>query len=164
VSTLLIYVVVVGAVMMFMMSRGRRKQQTQQAMLRNAVEVGVEARTIGGLIGEVVEVTDDHVVLETTPGVRLKFVKTAIAGVVPPTVEDQDIAGELGLDESDETEHTDGEDDTGGTDETELTGETEPADEASADESDVTASQDAVVAEAEKVAAAAAESSGSTKK
>jgi len=41
-------------------------------------------RTIGGMVGEVVEVTDEHVVIETTPGTRLKFVKSAVAGVIPP--------------------------------------------------------------------------------
>ncbi|HEV2635042.1 MAG TPA: preprotein translocase subunit YajC [Actinocrinis sp.] len=84
---LLVYVVIIGAVMVFMTSRGRKKQQTQQLTMREALVPGVEARTIGGLVGEVVEVTDEHVILETTPGVRLKFVKTAVAGILPPAIE-----------------------------------------------------------------------------
>src|SRR5580698_7137767 len=74
--------------MIFMTSRGRKKQQAQQLSMRSALAVGVEARTIGGLVGEVVEITDEHVVIETTPGVKLKFVKTAIAGIVPPLADD----------------------------------------------------------------------------
>ena len=74
--------------MIFMTSRGRKKQQSQQLMMREALVKGVEARTIGGLLGEVVEVTDEHVILETTPGVKLRFVKTAIAGVVTPAADE----------------------------------------------------------------------------
>ena len=85
---LLVYVVIIGAVMIFMTSRGRKKQQTQQLMMREALNKGVEARTIGGLVGEVVEVTDEHVILETTPGVKLRFVKTAIAGISTPVAEE----------------------------------------------------------------------------
>jgi preprotein translocase subunit YajC len=81
VQILLVYVVIIGGVMYFMTTRGRKKQQAQQLMMRDGLVLGAEARTIGGLVGEVVEVTDEHVILETTPGVRLKFVKTAIAGV-----------------------------------------------------------------------------------
>jgi preprotein translocase subunit YajC len=84
VSLLLIYIVVIGGVFIFMTSRGNRKRQTQASQLQSALTVGAEVRTIGGLVGEVIEVTDEHVVIETTPGVQLKFVKSAIAGVIPP--------------------------------------------------------------------------------
>lgn len=84
VSLLLIYVVVIGGFLIFMTSRGNRKRQTQAAQMQSALVIGAEVRTIGGLVGEVVELTDEHVVLESTPGVRLKFVKSAVAGVVPP--------------------------------------------------------------------------------
>ncbi len=83
-SLLLIYIVVIGGVFIFMTSRGNKKRQTQASQLQSALAVGAEVRTIGGLVGEVVEVTDEHVVIETTPGVQLKFVKSAIAGVIPP--------------------------------------------------------------------------------
>ena len=152
---LLIYVVIIGAVMLFMTSRNRKKQQSQQLMMRDALAVGVEARTIGGLVGEVVELTDEHVILETTPGVKLKFVKTAIAGVVPPETED--------------SEDEDGEE----TDETvaELDERDEDDEATDAEESDENGqsaelgAHDSVVAEAEKVVeAAAAESTESSKK
>jgi preprotein translocase subunit YajC len=84
VSLLLIYIVVIGGVFIFMTSRGNKKRQSQASQLQSALAVGAEVRTIGGLVGEVVEVTDEHVVVETTPGVQLKFVKSAIAGVIPP--------------------------------------------------------------------------------
>jgi preprotein translocase subunit YajC len=83
-SLLLIYIVVIGGVFIFMTSRGNKKRQAQASQLQTALVLGAEVRTIGGLVGEVVEVTDEHVVVETTPGVRLKFVKSAVAGVIPP--------------------------------------------------------------------------------
>ena len=84
VSLILIYVVVFGALMMFMTTRGRKKRASQAEMLQSALMVGADVRTIGGLVGTVVDLTDEYVVIETTPGVKLKFTKQAIAGVVPP--------------------------------------------------------------------------------
>ena len=83
-SLILIYVVVFGALMMFMTTRGRRKQASQAQMMQSALTIGAEVRTIGGLVGTVVDLTDEYIVVETTPGVKLKFTKQAIAGVVPP--------------------------------------------------------------------------------
>ena len=90
VNLLLIYIVVIGGVFIFMTSRGNKKRQSQAAQLQNALTLGAEVRTIGGLVGDVVEVTDEHVVIETTPDVRLKFIKSAVAGVVPPAEPESD--------------------------------------------------------------------------
>jgi preprotein translocase subunit YajC len=84
VTLILIYVVVFGALMMFMTTRGRRKQASQAQLMQQALMVGAEVRTIGGIVGTVIDLTDEYVVVETTPGVKLKFTKQAIAGVVQP--------------------------------------------------------------------------------
>jgi preprotein translocase subunit YajC len=81
---ILIYIVVFGALMIFMTTRGRKKQAAQSQMMQQALVVGADVRTIGGLVGTVIDLTDDYVLVETTPGVKLKFTKQAIAGVVPP--------------------------------------------------------------------------------
>jgi len=101
VSLILIYVVVFGALMMFMTTRGRKKRASQAEMLQSALMVGADVRTIGGLVGTVVDLTDEYVVVETTPGVKLKFTKQAIAGVVPP--ETPEIEG-YGIEADAETE------------------------------------------------------------
>jgi preprotein translocase subunit YajC len=93
VSLILIYVVVFGALMMFMSTRGRKKRATQADMLQSALTIGAEVRTIGGLVGTVVDLTDEYIVVETTPGVKLKFTKQAIAGVVPPETPELDAYG-----------------------------------------------------------------------
>jgi preprotein translocase subunit YajC len=89
-SLILIYVVVFGALMMFMTTRGRRKQSSQAQMMQSALTIGAEVRTIGGLVGTVVDLTDEYILVETTPGVKLKFTKQAIAGVVPPETPELD--------------------------------------------------------------------------
>lgn len=99
VNLLLLYIVVIGGVFIFMTSRGNRKRQTQAAQLQSALVEGAQVRTIGGLVGEVVEVTDEHVVVETTPGVRLKFIKSAIAGVIAPAEDESE------SEQDEETEH-----------------------------------------------------------
>jgi preprotein translocase subunit YajC len=87
VTLILIYVVVFGALMIFMTTRGRKRQATQAQAMRSALVLGAEVRTIGGLVGTVTDLTDEYVVIETTPGVKLKFTKQAVAGVVSPEVE-----------------------------------------------------------------------------
>jgi preprotein translocase subunit YajC len=82
VTLILIYVVVFGALMIFMTTRGRKKQAAQSQMMQQALAVGAEVRTIGGLVGTVIDLTDEYVLVETTPGVKLKFTKQAIAGVI----------------------------------------------------------------------------------
>lgn len=123
-SLLLIYIVVIGGVFIFMTSRGNRKRQSQAQQLQSALVVGAEVRTIGGMVGEVTEVTDEHVVIETTPGTRLKFVKSAIAGVIPPA--------EPEIERAEESEH-DGEAEQGEAPEAEAAAEhAEPSDAAPA--------------------------------
>ena len=96
-TLILIYVVVFGALMIFMTTRGRKKQASQAQMMQQALAIGAEVRTIGGLVGTVIDLTDEYVVVETTPGVKLKFTKQAIAGVVPPEVAAEPEYGSAGL-------------------------------------------------------------------
>ena len=112
VNLLLIYIVVIGGVFIFMTSRGNKKRQAQASQLQNALTLGAAVRTIGGLVGEVIEVTDEHVVIETTPEVRLKFIKSAIAGVVPPAepeseeLESEELSEEAAAEHEPESDET----------------------------------------------------------
>ena len=108
-NLLLIYIVVIGGVFIFMTSRSNKKRQAQASQLQNALTLGAEVRTIGGMVGEVVEVTDEHVVIETTPDVRLKFIKSAIAGVVPPAepeTESEELSEEAAAEHEPESDET----------------------------------------------------------
>lgn len=48
------------------MIRPQQKQQKQLMDMRNAIKVGDEVITIGGVKGTIVSVTDDSVILETS--------------------------------------------------------------------------------------------------
>lgn len=103
--------------MIFMMTRSNKRKQAQAQQLQSALTVGAQVRTIGGLLGDLIEVTDEYVVIETTPGVKLKFAKNAIAGLSQPPGPDAGIepfggepeaeAGEGGSDADAESEPKD---------------------------------------------------------
>ena len=69
-------------VFIFISSRSRKKQERQEAEMRDALAVGDEVTTIGGIIGMVVSVKDETFVLETTKDkTKIRFLKGAIRSV-----------------------------------------------------------------------------------
>ena len=53
------------ALMYFMTIRPQKKRQKEEQEMRNAVEVGDEITTIGGICGKVVIVKEQHLIIET---------------------------------------------------------------------------------------------------
>lgn len=53
------------ALMYFLMIRPQKKRQKEEQEMRNAVEVGDEITTIGGICGKVVIVKEQHLIIET---------------------------------------------------------------------------------------------------
>jgi preprotein translocase subunit YajC len=104
-----LFLILIVAFFYFLVIRPQQRRQRQAAQLSRSLEPGQEVMTTAGLFGTVKAVTDDHVELEIAPGVVVRYVKGAIARVVPPPSTDQD-ALELGsgtsgqLDSSDVTE------------------------------------------------------------
>lgn len=72
------------AVMYFVMIRPQQKRQKQHAEMLKNISPGDDVITIGGLHGRVDALGDDHLDLEVTDDVVLRFQKTAIAKVVSP--------------------------------------------------------------------------------
>ena len=69
-------------VFIFFSSRSRKKQERQDAEMRDALAVGDEVTTIGGIIGKVVSVKGETFVLETTKDkTKIRFLKGAIRSV-----------------------------------------------------------------------------------
>lgn len=66
-------------VMMVMNSRKRKKQQSE---LNTALKAGAWVMLSNGIVGEIVELTDDRVTIESTPGTKLLVVKAAVARIV----------------------------------------------------------------------------------
>ena len=68
--------------MYFFMIRPQKKQEKEAAEMRNALVVGDEVTTIGGIIGKVVSIKDETFVLETTKDrTKIRFLKGAIRSV-----------------------------------------------------------------------------------
>ena len=66
----------------FFMIRPQKKQEREERDMRNALQVGDEVTTIGGIIGKVVSIKEDTFVLETTKDrTKIRFLKGAIRSV-----------------------------------------------------------------------------------
>ena len=63
-------------VVLFILPQRRRKKQVET--IQNALTVGDQVQTIGGIMGQVVSLDDESVVLEVESG-RLRFARRAIA-------------------------------------------------------------------------------------
>ena len=92
---LLFTVISIGLVIVFFyffMIRPQKKQEKRDNEMRNALAVGDEVTTIGGIIGKVVSIKDETFVLETTKDkTKIRFLKGAIRSV---DVKIADIAAE----------------------------------------------------------------------
>ncbi len=75
-------IVLVVIVFYFFMIRPQKKQERRDAEMRNALMVGDEVTTIGGIIGKVVSIKEETFVLETTKDrTKIRFLKGAIRSV-----------------------------------------------------------------------------------
>ena len=67
-------------VMYFVMIRPQQQRVRAQRALVSSLAVGDEVVTIGGLLGRIVRLDDEHAEIETTPGTVLRFRRSAISG------------------------------------------------------------------------------------
>ena len=105
----------------FFMIRPQKKQEKKDAEMRDALAVGDEVTTIGGIIGKVVSVKGETFVLETTKDkTKIRFLKGAVRSVdvkasdiAASVLETKEAAKEVATAEVAEpetaTENTDGE-------------------------------------------------------
>ena len=78
-TTIFMLVAMVG-VFYFMMIRPENKRKKEAEQMRNALKVGDQVTTIGGIVGTVVNVKDDKFVIETSADqVRIEFQKWALS-------------------------------------------------------------------------------------
>lgn len=87
----------------FFMIRPQRKQEKKDAEMRDALQVGDEVTTIGGIIGKVISIKEETFVLETTKDrTRIRFLRGAIRSV---DVKIADIVAAQQADEADGEEN-----------------------------------------------------------
>jgi len=90
-NTSLFLILILGVGAMFLMSRNQRKQQKAQQSFRANLAVGQQVMTGSGMFGEVVGVDGDEITIESTPGNRSRWLRAAIAKVVEPPVDDEEL-------------------------------------------------------------------------
>ena len=89
----IIMIVLLVVVFYFFMFRPQKKQEKKDAEMRDALQVGDEVTTIGGIIGKVVSIKGETFVLETTKEkTKIRFLKGAIRSV---DVRAADIAAQI---------------------------------------------------------------------
>jgi preprotein translocase subunit YajC len=84
-----------GLMLMIMMSgRGRKKQKAKLDGMLAALKKGDKVRTIGGILGSVVEVREDEVVLriDDNANTRMRVIRRAVSGLVVDGKKDDESA------------------------------------------------------------------------
>ena len=78
--SLLIPLVLMIALMYFLMIRPENKRKKQAEEMRNSLKKGDQITTIGGIIGKIVQVTDETIIIETSDDrVRMELAKWAVS-------------------------------------------------------------------------------------
>ena len=78
----LLFFAVILVAFYFLIIRPQRNRARQAAQLQARLVPGVEIMTTAGMFGRVIEVNDDGVVLEISPGVQARFAKAAVGRIV----------------------------------------------------------------------------------
>ena len=76
----LLFPLLLFAVMYFLLIRPQKQRVAAQRAVVESLTIGDEVVTIGGLIGRITELDGDAVTIETTPGTRLRFRRSAVSG------------------------------------------------------------------------------------
>ena len=90
------FFIVLAVMFLFMwllLIRPQRQQQRRHTAMLDALKVGDEVITSGGIYGDVTGVETDRVTLEIAEDVEIEVAKRAIATVIPP--EDAEDEGEI---------------------------------------------------------------------
>ena len=78
--SMIVMMVALLAVFYFFMIRPENKRKKEAQAMRDALKVGDNITTIGGVIGDVVSVKDNSIVIETSADrVRVEFAKFAVS-------------------------------------------------------------------------------------
>lgn len=79
-------VVILAVFLAFLIFSNSRRAKQAKA-LESSVAVGAQVIMLGGIKGKIVSILDDTVIVETTPGTRIEFLKAAVRTVVPASLE-----------------------------------------------------------------------------
>lgn len=77
----LIPFILIMVVFYFLFFRPQQKKAKQHQEMIGGLKKGDEVVTSGGIIGKVTAVSDDALTIETTPDVKIRIQRVAVAGV-----------------------------------------------------------------------------------
>lgn len=77
-STLILFGTII-IVFYFFMIRPQQKRQKEEAKFRESLSKGDKVVTLGGIVGKVASVEDDHVLLDVDSNTKLRLLKSAIS-------------------------------------------------------------------------------------
>ena len=75
----IVYIVAIIAIIYLLIIRPQKKRQKQHDDLVNALSLGVEIVTIGGIHGEVSRIKDDTLWIKVSNNVEIEIEKSAVA-------------------------------------------------------------------------------------
>ena len=77
---MILMMVIMVVVFYFFLIRPENKKKKEAAEMRNALKVGDNITTIGGIVGKIVRVSDETIVIETSEDrVRMELAKWAVS-------------------------------------------------------------------------------------
>ncbi|MFQ5553926.1 MAG: preprotein translocase subunit YajC [Acidimicrobiia bacterium] len=75
----LLPLVVLGGLFYMLLIKPQRRRQKAMDELREAMEIGDEIRTVGGIYGRVTNITDGDIVIDIGGGTTLRVARRAVA-------------------------------------------------------------------------------------
>ncbi len=92
---MIVYLLIVVVIFYFLMIRPEKKRKKQANDMRNSLAIGDNIVTIGGIIGKIVNISDEYVTFETGEDrVRIKIAKWGISSTGKDVTEPDEKAGE----------------------------------------------------------------------
>ncbi len=88
--TFLISLVLMVAIFYFLLIRPQQRRVRQQRQLVESLRVGDEVITIGGMFGTILDMDDETITLDAGAGMRLKFLRQAVARKFVEETEDEE--------------------------------------------------------------------------
>ncbi len=80
---LIVGMIAIMAVFYFMSIRPQQKKAKEQKNMLGSLSKGDEISTIGGIVGKITETSDNYITLEVAKEVEVKFLRQAVANVLP---------------------------------------------------------------------------------
>ncbi len=75
----ILYIVLLFGLLYFLMIRPQQQRQKKHHVMVKNIKVNDSVVTAGGILGTVVKIKEDTIVLRISDGVRVEFLKSAIA-------------------------------------------------------------------------------------